>query len=221
MLRIHPPEVYDAWVAGDVRFNSPEFREALSVMANLWFKPNYVLGGREGIVLTPFGDAVTPITVDPPAALMHRQASFIMAFMPDGGAEVGSTVGFFYLPPIKEEMGRPVLGAGDLMGAMRDRPEVRAVMRYLSQGLSTKAWLEAGGFVSPHNDTPLEWYPTEADRGIAEILQGATVFRFDASDLMPGAVGAGSFWRGITDYVNNPNANLDQVLNGIDAAWPR
>ncbi|MFW5686003.1 MAG: ABC transporter substrate-binding protein [Spirochaetota bacterium] len=220
MLRIHPPEVYDRWVSGELNFNSPEFKEALSYMAQIWFDEEYVLGGREGIVLTPFGDAITPLLVDPPAAVLHRQASFIPAFMPNGGEEVGDTVDFFYLPPIDPAYGRPVLGAGDLLGALRDRPEVRAAMRYLSTGLSTREWLEAGGFVSPHSDTPLDWYPTVTDRGVAEILQGATTFRFDASDLMPGAVGAGTFWTGMTELVNNPGADLDTVLSRIDDSWP-
>jgi alpha-glucoside transport system substrate-binding protein len=220
MLRIHPPEVYDEWVAGDLEFNSPEVKEALDYMAEIWFNEDYVLGGREGIVLTPFGDAITPVLVDPPAAAMHRQASFITGFMPDGGSEVGDTVDFFYLPPIDESLGRPVLGAGDLLSAMQDRPIVRELMGYLSTGESTRAWLEQGGFVSPHNDTPLDWYPTVTDRGIAEILQNATTFRFDASDLMPGAVGAGTFWTGMTDWVNSPNADLDAILDSIDASWP-
>lgn len=220
MLRIHPPEVYDAWVKGEIKFDSPEFREALDYLADVWFEKGFVLGGREGIVLTPFGDAITPLTVDPPAALMHRQANFIMGFMPEKGAEVGPQLGFFYFPPINEAQGRPVLGAGDLLGPMQDRPEVRAAMRFLAQGVSTKAWLQSGGFVSPHKDTPLSWYPTDVDRGIAEILQKATTFRFDASDLMPGAVGAGTFWTGMTDYVNDPDADLDKILRSIDQSWP-
>ncbi len=220
MLRIHPPEVYDAWVTGDVLFDSPEVREALDYMGEIWFNEDYVLGGREGIVLTPFGDAIAPITVDPPAALMHRQANFIMGFLPQGGAEVGDTVGFFYLPPIDPAMGRPVLGAGDLYSPMNDRPEVRAAMLFLSKGISAKGWIEAGGFASPHQDADLSWYPSEADRGVAEILQAATTFRFDASDLMPGAVGAGTFWTGMTDFANDPNANLDRILQSIDTSFP-
>ncbi|OQX28523.1 MAG: ABC transporter substrate-binding protein [Spirochaeta sp. LUC14_002_19_P3] len=220
MLRIHPPEVYDRWVAGELKFNSPEFRKALDYLKQIWFNDKYVLGGREGIVLTPFGDAATPITLNPPAALMHRQASFITAFMPQKGAEVGSTVGFFYLPPINAKLGKPVLGAGDIFSAMQDRPEVRAAMRFFASGISTKGWVEQGGFLSPHKDTSFEWYPTDTERGIAKILQNATTFRFDGSDLMPGAVGAGTFWSEITAYVNDEGANLDQLLNNIDKSWP-
>ena len=44
--------------------------------------------------------------------------------------------------------------------------------------------------------------------------------RFDASDLMPGAVGSGSEWKGFTDYFSGA-ADLDTVLKEIDASWPK
>jgi alpha-glucoside transport system substrate-binding protein len=69
------------------------------------------------------------------------------------------------------------------------------------------------------NDVSLDWYPTDAQRGYAEILMNADTFRFDGSDLMPGAVGAGSFWTGVTDWVGG--ASLDEVLADIDASWPQ
>jgi alpha-glucoside transport system substrate-binding protein len=219
MLRIHPPEVYDAWVAGEVGFDSPEFREALDIMLDLWLNEDYVLGGTNSILTVPFGDGPAPLVADPPQALMHRQASFITGFMPDG-TDIGSDgdVDFFYLPPIDPDLGSPVLTAGDIMSPMQDRPEVRAVLRYLAHGESTRGWLEQGGFVAPHDDVNLEWYP-ELDRGYAEILSNADVVRFDASDLMPGVVGAGSFWTGMVDIVSGED--IDATLSEIDEAYPR
>jgi len=151
---------------------------------------------------------------------MHRQASFIPAFFPEG-VEVGVDVDFFYLPPIDaDRFPQPVLVAGDLMGAFNDRPEVRELMEFLTTGESTRGWLEQGGFVSPHNDTPLDWYPTDVDRGYAEILADASVTRFDASDLMPGAVGAGSFWTGMVDFVAARGENLEAIMEEIDSTFP-
>ncbi|POR02039.1 ABC transporter substrate-binding protein [Alkalispirochaeta sphaeroplastigenens] len=220
LLRIAPVEVYDNWVEGKHPFNSPEVKRAFEIMSEIWFNEDYVLGGTDGIVLTPFGDAPNALFTDPPSAWMHRQASFIPAFFPRG-VQVGVDADFFYLPPIDEEFGRPVLGAGDIYGVFNDRPEVRALARYMTQGISTKAWVQAGGFVSPHADADLSWYPTEADRRYAEIIANADTFRFDGSDLMPGPVGAGSFWTEITDYVNNyPNVNLERTLQNIDNSWP-
>ena len=37
---------------------------------------------------------------------------------------------------------------------------------------------------------------------------------------MPGEVGAGSFWKGMTDWVSG-SADLDTVLAEIDASWPQ
>lgn len=217
MLRIHPPEVYDRWVTGELDFDSPEVREAMGYMEEIWKNSDFVRGGTQSILTVPFGDAPTPMFNDPPRAYLHRQASFIPGFFPDD-VTIGEDVDYFYLPPIDEEQGSPVLGAGDLLSPMQDTPEVHAVMRWLATGESTKAWLEAGGFVSPHSDTPLDWYPTETDRGYAEILQNADTFRFDGSDMMPGQVGTGAFWTGMVDWVNGKP--LDEVLPAIDEAWP-
>lgn len=63
------------------------------------------------------------------------------------------------------------------------------------------------------------WYTNDFDRRFAEMIQNASTVRFDASDLMPGAVGAGAFWTEITAWVTGQS--LDDTLTTIDAAWPR
>ncbi|HDK25519.1 MAG TPA: carbohydrate ABC transporter substrate-binding protein, partial [Candidatus Atribacteria bacterium] len=44
----------------------------------------------------------------------------------------------------------------------------------------------------------------------------ASTFRFDGSDLMPSAVGAGSFWTGVLDYVSG--IPLKNVLMTIETS---
>jgi len=61
---------------------------------------------------------------------------------------------------------------------------------------------------------------SELGRASIEILQGEdTVFRFDGSDLMPAAVGAGSFWTGMNDWVVG-SQSTDELLSFIDSTWP-
>ena len=116
--------------------------------------------------------------------------------------------------------GEPMLTAGDIAVMYNDRPEVRAVMAYLATGDSMKGWVEAGGFISPHQDSDLDWYQTDLDRRFAELLLASEVSRFDGSDLMPAAVGAGSFWTGMVDYVSDPES-LEEVMATIDATYPK
>ncbi len=219
MLRTTSLENYDAWTTGDLLFASPEVTAAAEKMGEIWFNDEYVFGGRAAIVTTSFGDSPTPMFNDPPSCYMHKQGNFITSFFP-ADAVAGEDYDFFYLPPIDEAYGRPVLVAGDLMAMFNDRPEVRAVMAYFSSAASVEGWLAAGGAISPHEDSSLDMYGNDVERGVAEIILNATSLRFDGSDLMPGQVGAGSFWSGMTDYIAG-TVTLDEAMNEIDAAWPR
>jgi alpha-glucoside transport system substrate-binding protein len=218
MLRTTSLENYDKWVTGELKFDSPEVKRAAEVMAEIWLNDEYVNGGRAGIVSTSFGDAPAPMFDDPPKCWLHKQGNFITSFFP-AGVKPGEDYDFFYLPPIDEQYGKPFLVAGDIYAMFNDRDEVRAVMEYFTTGESVKGWLGAGGTLAPHNDVQLDWYGDDVERGIAAIVQQSTAFRFDGSDLMPGQVGAGSFWKGMTDWVSG-SADLDTALKEIDESWP-
>jgi alpha-glucoside transport system substrate-binding protein len=217
MLRTTSLDNYDKWVTGELPFSSPEVKNALSVLADLWAE-EYVYGGQEAIVTTFFGDAPTPMFEDPPKCWLHKQGNFITSFFPEGVA-AGTDYGFFYLPGIDEAYGSPYLVAGDIMAMFNDRPEVRAVMEFFTKGEAVKEWLAAGGALSPHMDTDMSWYGDDIERGVAELVAAATSVRFDGSDLMPGEVGAGSFWKGMTDFFAGV-ADMDTVMAEIDASWP-
>jgi alpha-glucoside transport system substrate-binding protein len=219
MLRTTSLENYDKWVAGELKFDSPEVKNAAETLAQIWFNDDYVFGGRAAIVSTFFGDSPAPMFEDPPKCWMHKQGNFITGFFPEG-AQADVDYGFFYLPPIDEQYGKPFLVAGDIMAMFNDRPEVRAAMEYFTVPESAIGWLETGGALATHKTATPDMYGVDLERGIAALVNEATSFRFDGSDLMPGEVGAGSFWKGMTDWVSGA-ADLDTVLAEIDASWPQ
>jgi alpha-glucoside transport system substrate-binding protein len=219
MLRTTSLENYDKWVKGELKFSSPEVKHAAQVMSDLWFKDGYVYGGRKAIATTAFGDAPKPMFESPVKCWLHRQGNFITSFFPKE-AVAGKDYSFFYLPPIDPQYGKPVLVAGDIYAMFNDRPEVRAVMEYFTTGASVEGWVKAGGAISPHKDSSLDWYTNEVDRGVADIILKATAVRFDGSDQMPSAVGAGSFWKEMTSYISG-SIDLDTALKEIDASWPK
>lgn len=220
MLRTTSLENYDKWTKGDLPFTSPEVKHAVQVMSDIWFNDKYVFGGRKQIVSTAFGDAPAPMFQDPPKCYLHRQGNFITSFFEKSkpGVKGGVDYDFFYLPPIDPQYGKPVLFAGDIMSAFKDRPEVRAVMQWFSTYEGVKGWVQAGGALSPHKNSNLADYGSETDRKVAEVLLNATSVRFDGSDLMPGAVGSGTFWKGMTDYVSG-TVDLDKAMEEIQAGW--
>ena len=71
MLRTTTAQNYDLWVDGDLKFLSPQVKRAFQHMDSIWFNPNYVLGGREAITTTFYGDAPVPMFDTPPSCWLH------------------------------------------------------------------------------------------------------------------------------------------------------
>ncbi|ADN02444.1 ABC transporter substrate-binding protein [Spirochaeta thermophila] len=220
MLRTGGPEVYDKWVNHEIPFNHPAVRRAGEIMMQIWGNERYVLGGPQNILTTRFQDAVLPLFENPPRAVLHRQGNFVTGFMPEEiQANLDEEVGVFALPSIDPRWGTPVLGGGDQFVMFRDTPEVRAFLEFLTTWDSAKIWAQAGGALFPYKNQDLDDYSSQLERKMAEILVNADVFRFDASDLMPAEVGAGTFWTGMADLVSG--VPLETVLDQIEASWPR
>lgn len=219
LLRTAPPEVYDKWVTHELPFSSPEVKNAIETWSEIWLNDDYVFGGRKSIVTTFIGDSPVPMFDNPPKCWLHRQANWITGFFPEGLTE-GKDYDFFYFPPKDEAYGNPWLVAGDEAAMFNDRPEVRAAMEYFTTPESLSGFLRQGGAMAAQQTATSDMYGQQTERKIAALLENATTFRFDASDLMPGEVGAGSFWKGMTDYVSGVT-DLDTALKDIDASWPK
>ena len=155
---------------------------------------------------------------NPPKCWLHRQGNFITSFFPKE-AKPGVDYDFFYLPPMDPQYGKPFLIAGDLIPQTQDRPEVRAVMQYFSTG-ERGGWLAGRRRARPAERRAARMVRQRRRGTIAAWRAEATTLRFDASDLMPGEVGSGSLWKGMTDYFSGA-ADLDTVLKQIDASWPK
>ncbi|MFN4057717.1 MAG: ABC transporter substrate-binding protein [Roseinatronobacter sp.] len=217
MLRTQSPATYDAWVTNELPFNSPEVIGAIEEFG--WFARNdaYVAGGAGAVASTDFRDSPKGLFSSPPQCYMHRQASFIPAFFPEG-TEVGTDADFFYFPAYAgKDLGAPVLGAGTLWAITNDTPAAHALIEFLQTPAAHEIWMARGGFLTPHKGVDSSKFSDAATAKMNDILLGATTFRFDGSDLMPGAVGAGSFWTGMVDYAGGKDAAA--VAAEIQASW--
>ncbi|SPF80781.1 ABC transporter substrate-binding protein [Pseudoprimorskyibacter insulae] len=217
MLRTQSPADYDAWVKNDLKFDDPKVTAAIDEFG--WFARNdaYVAGGAGAVASTDFRDSPKGLFASPPQCYMHRQASFIPAFFPEG-TSVGEDADFFYFPAYAEkDLGAPVLGAGTLWAITNDSPAAHQFIEFLKTTEAHEAWMAQKGFLTPHKGVNPDAFSDPTLRKMNEILLGATTFRFDGSDLMPGGVGAGSFWTGMVDYAGGKSA--EEVGQAIQASW--
>jgi alpha-glucoside transport system substrate-binding protein len=221
MLRTAGVDAYDDWVTNDLKFASDEVKRAFELAGEMWFTEGYVLGGADQIAAIDFRDAPVPLFSDDDGCLLHRQASFITNFFPEG-VEAGVDYDVFAFPAIDQQ---GALIAGELAAVFKDRPEVRAwIANFISEDTQcAQGSIEGVQRISPNVNVPTTCYAdaiiATAAGTISQALKADTA-RFDASDLMPSAVGTASFWTGMVDYTRGGPSSVDQVLAAIDGSWP-
>jgi len=222
VLRQAGADVYDQWVTNEVPFTDPAIASAFDTLGEILLNPDYVNAGIGDVVSinsTPFGADIATAVVDGTCPMTH-QASFFDGFLSDAGgvvAEDGDVWAF--LTPGEEAGASAVTGGGEIVAAFSNDEDTIAVQEYLSSPEWANSRVSLGGVISANKGLD----PENASSGILtqaiEILQGEdTTFRFDASDLMPGAVGSAAFFTGIVDWING--AETGEVLESIEAAWP-
>ncbi|MDO5662342.1 MAG: ABC transporter substrate-binding protein [Brachybacterium sp.] len=221
MLRVHGPEVYDDWIYHRIPFNDERVVEVFDIVGDLLKTDGNVLGGTTTILNTPFSEAPLPLWEDPPRAMMVRQGNFVTGFFPEDVQEnVDSDVGVFAMPTWEGGFdGQPILGGGDLAALFTMNDDTVKVMQFLSSPEFGGPWAEAGGWLSPHTTFDDSRYPDETTRRVAAIAADAQVFRYDGSDVMPNAVGGGSFWTNMVQWLQGSKTS-QEACDDIEASWP-
>ena len=217
MLRTQPPAVYDQWVTNEISFTDDAVVGAIEEFGAFSRNDDYVAGGAATVASTDFRDSPKGMFDSPPQCYMHRQASFIPAFFPEGTV-VGEDVDFFYFPAYAgRDLGKPVLGAGTVWAITNENQAAHDLIEYLKDPAAHEIWMARKGFLTPHKGVNPDAFSDPTLRKMNEILLNATTFRFDGSDLMPGGVGAGSFWTGMVDYSGGKSAAA--VAQEVQDSW--
>ncbi len=220
VLRSAGPDVYDDWVDGKVKFTDPPIADALAKVGEILKNPKYVnagLGDVKSIATTDFDKAGLPILAG--KCYMMQMANFYT--WPDG-TNVGEDgdVYAFYEPTMSDKFGKPVEVGGEFVLAFNNKPEVQAVQFYLS----TAHWannqsIASASRISANKGLKIDNAQGPINKLSVQILQDPNaVSRFDASDMMPAAVGSGAEWTQLTSWITGQDDAT--TLKAIQAAWP-
>ncbi|RKX77020.1 MAG: carbohydrate ABC transporter substrate-binding protein [Spirochaetes bacterium] len=215
-LKTHGPEKYEAWYKGEIPWTSGEVRRVWQEWGKIVADEKMIYGGKQYVLSTNFGQAHAPLFADPPQAIFHHQATFIVGFIQDQFPDLkpGENYTFFKFPYVNSKWAKSVEAAGDVFGMFNKTPEAVALMNYLSTPEAQAYWVSGTGALSPNRNVSLVFYPDEITKEAAKILKESEMVVFDASDMMPGEMN-NAFWSAVMDYVENP-ANLDSILERLE-----
>ncbi len=226
VLRLSGPDVYDQWVANEVKFTDPQIKQAFDAVGDILLNPSYVnagFGDVSSINSTAFADVAAKVA-DGSCPMTH-QASFLSAnfltvtnaagetptVAPDGDV-------YAFLTPGVTEGELAVEGGGEFVASFSDDENVQKVVEYMSTPEFADARVKLGGVISANKGADPSLASSEFLTEAMKTLQDPnTTLRFDASDLMPATVGAGSFWKGMVSWIDG--TPTDQVLSDIQAGY--
>jgi alpha-glucoside transport system substrate-binding protein len=218
VLRRLGPATYLRWTSGDLRFDSPQIAGVFEELDALLRRPGAVAGGQRAILTVPWERTAALLLEGEPSCLMAHQADFLRRELPAGTA-VGpdGDVDFFALPGDRPDS-RPLLVGGMLAAPLGTGDAVAAAMALLATADLAERLDATGQFLSPHLALQRDATATPISRRLLELVGDATEIHFDGSDLMPGAVGTGTFWTGMSTFF--AGEEIGAVLTDIDSGWP-
>ncbi|MEU5629983.1 ABC transporter substrate-binding protein [Streptomyces rishiriensis] len=218
------PEKYDQLAQHKIKWTDPSVKEALTTLARVWGKKDWIAGGASGALQTEFPASVTQTFTggDQPKAAMVYEGDFVQVNIADTKAKVGTDAKVFPFPAVGGTA--PVVSGGDAAVVLKDSKGAQALATFLASPDAAQIQAKLGGYLSPNKNVDVSVYPNDVQRTIAKALVAAgDDFRFDMSDQAPqafgGTPGKGE-WKDLQDFLKNPSdvAGIQAKLESDAAA---
>ncbi|WP_369271424.1 ABC transporter substrate-binding protein [Streptomyces sp. R11] len=218
------PEKYDQLARHEIKWTDPSVKDALTTLAQVWGKKDYVAGGADGALQTDFPASVTQVFTggDQPKAAMVYEGDFAQVNITQAKAKVGTDAKVFPFPTVGDTA--PVVSGGDAAVILQDSKAAQALATFLASPDAATIQAKLGGYLSPNKNVDNSAYPNEVQQKIAKaLIDSGDDFRFDMSDQAPqafgGTPGKGE-WKALQDFLKNPSdvAGTQQKLEADAAA---
>ncbi|MEU3416503.1 ABC transporter substrate-binding protein [Streptomyces sp. NPDC006658] len=202
------PEKYDQLAQHKIKWTDPSVKRALTTLAQLWGKKEYLAGGQNGALQTEFPQSVTQTFTggDQPKSAMVYEGDFVQVNIGETEAKVGTDAKVFPFPAVGDSA--PVVSGGDAAVILKDSKAAQALVTFLASPDAATIQARLGGYLSPNKNVPSSAYPNAVQQKIAKALvEAGDDFRFDMSDQAPqafgGTPGKGE-WKDLQDFLKNP-----------------
>ncbi len=213
MIRTAGPDLYQKWIDHEIPWTHPAVKKAFQTWGEIVGDPKNLAGGIDGTLATTFQNGAVAVFQENPKAYMYYEGDFMGGIVTSQlpNVKLGEDMDFFAFPEINSKYGVPVVGGADVFVAFSDKPAVKKLMKFLTS-VQANEIAAKNGFLSQNKGVSLNEYPNIVNKNSARILTQAETYVFDASDLMPSAVGnQGGFWDACKQYIQDPS-KLDSIL---------
>jgi ABC-type Fe3+ transport system substrate-binding protein len=210
------PDKYRQLADHKIPWTDPSVKQALSIMGQVFKKPDQIVGGTSGALQTQLTNAVTVVFSKPPKAAMMPEGDFVPGVVAGKApAKVGTDVDFFDFPKAGDNSA--VVSGGNVVVMFKDSPAAEALVKYLASPQAGEIWAKRGGFSSPNKNVSADAYPDDVTRRAATEVASADNLVFDMSDLAPGQFGSADEWTILQGFFKKPD-DVNGAAQKLEAA---
>ncbi|WP_433338531.1 ABC transporter substrate-binding protein [Spirillospora sp. CA-294931] len=200
------PENYDKLAKHEIKWTDPTVAKALTTLAEIWGKPDFISGGLAQATKTKFDGSVTEVFGQQKAAMVYG-GDFAAANIATTKSKVGTDAKVFPFPKAGDTA--PAMLGGDVAVALKDGKGPMELMKFLASPEAGKVWAGLGGYLSPNkNVAPSAYSDPVAKELIAQLHKAGDAARYDLSDLAPAAFGGTpgkGMWEALRGFVQKPS----------------
>jgi alpha-glucoside transport system substrate-binding protein len=186
-LRQAGGDKYDQLFAGTLPWTDPSVATAVDTMKEVLNDTN-VAGGITAANGRAWVDGIAQVFGDKPVADMYYEGGFVGGIATgqvNKALVPGTTIDWTDFPSLGGPDTNPVTIGGDVIAALTDKPCVKEFITFMTTADSGNVWAKTGAIISPIKAVSTDSYPTDLVKREAAQVTGASVVKFDGSDLLP------------------------------------
>ena len=186
-LRQAGGDKYDQLFSGALPWTDPSVAQAVTSMTEV-LNDKYVAGGITAANGRAWVDGIAQVFGDAAVANMYYEGGFVGGIATgqvNTALVPGTTIDWTDFPSLGGPDANPVTIGGDVIAALTDKPGVKEFVEFMTTADSGNVWAATGAIISPVKAVDQSVYPTDLVKREAAQVTGASVVKFDGSDLLP------------------------------------
>jgi alpha-glucoside transport system substrate-binding protein len=186
-LRQSGADKYDQLFSGKLPWTDPSVATAVTAITDV-LNDKYVAGGIKAANGRAWVDGIGQVFGAKSVADMYYEGGFVGGIATgqvNKDLEPGKTIDWVDFPSLGGPDAKPVTIGGDVIAALTDKPGVKEFIEYMTTADAGSVWAATGAIISPVKAVDQSVYPTDLVKREAAQVTGASVVKFDGSDLLP------------------------------------
>jgi alpha-glucoside transport system substrate-binding protein len=186
-LRQSGGDKYDQLFSGALPWTDPSVAQAVTSLTEV-LNDKYVAGGITAANGRAWVDGIAQVFGTTAVADMYYEGGFVGGIATgqvNTALKPGETIDWTDFPSLGGPDANPVTIGGDVIAALTDKPGVKEFVEFMTTADAGNAWAATGAIISPVKAVDQSVYPTDLVKREAAQVTGASVVKFDGSDLLP------------------------------------